>query len=127
MIVLPMLSNWLSRFLIPALTNFQPRKPSPWSPPPFHFFTKLDFDVAIRESFSICAVVDSNHEGSILLANSLIGPPCEPDIEEATAAFLAVQNAKELKLDKIILEGDSLAVTLTSYWKISSLYAQLLQ
>lgn len=69
--------------------------------------------------------MDSNDEGSILFANSLIGPPCEPDIEEATAAFLAVQTARELKLDKIILEGDSLAVTLTSYWKISSLYAQL--
>jgi hypothetical protein len=39
-----------------------------------------------------------------------INPPCSPNLSEATAAQLAITLASSLKLNKVIIEGDSQTV-----------------
>ena len=74
-------------------------------PPPNYF--KVNFDAAIRESFSTQAAVCRNSKGQIIKILSQVRPPCSPIYGEALAAHLAGVWASYLQLDKFILEGYS--------------------
>jgi hypothetical protein len=80
-----------------------------WSKPP-PSFCKVNFDIAIREEFSTQAAVCRDSNGVILKVLSQIRPSCSPVFGEALAAQLASDLASSLKLDKVILEGDSSVV-----------------
>jgi hypothetical protein len=86
-----------------------PSEPEPWCPPPLGHH-KINFDTAIRESFSAQAAVCRNHKGQIIKAISLISPPCSPNYGEALAAQLAASLATSLNLENFTIEGDSLIV-----------------
>jgi hypothetical protein len=90
------------------------KSPSPlvkvfWSPPAVGTY-KINFDTAIRETFSVQAVVCRDSNGLIVKALSQINPPCDPNFGEALAAQLATSVAASLNLSKFSLEGDSAVV-----------------
>jgi hypothetical protein len=94
---------------------------------------KINYDTAIRDSFSAQAVVCQDSTGSIIQCSSLISRPCTAIYGEASAALLAVQLTLSLQLSSFILEGDSLTVTLalqkpehTQYWRIASFISEVL-
>jgi hypothetical protein len=96
-----------------------------WSPPITHFY-KINYDTAIRQSFSAQAAVCRDSTGSIVQCSSIISPPCSALLGEATAALLAARLALSLNMSSVILEGDSLTVTLalnllniTQDWRIA--------
>jgi hypothetical protein len=80
-----------------------------WSKPPSGF-CKVNFDIAIRDEFSTQAAVCRDSNGVILKILSQIRPSCSPAFGEALAAQLASVLAFSLKLDHVILEGDSSVV-----------------
>jgi hypothetical protein len=89
---------------------------------------KINFDTAIRGSFSVQAAVCRNSKRKIIHMASLLSPPCQPNYGEALAAKLAVSMASSHHLDLFILEGDSQVVisalhnqSITQDWRISSL------
>ena len=71
---------------------------------------KINFDAAIRDTFSTQAAVCHSSEGHIIHMASLISPSCSPNMGEALVAQLAISVAHSLNLDQFILEGDSLVV-----------------
>jgi len=73
----------------------------------------VNYDTAIRNSFSAQATVCRDSSGSIIQCSSLISPPCTAVYGEAFVALLAVCLALSLQFSSFILEGDSLTVTLT--------------
>jgi hypothetical protein len=75
-------------------------------------FFKINYDTAIKDSFSAQAAVCRDSSGSIIQCSSLISPPCTAVYREASAALLAVRLAVSLQLSSSILESDSLIVTL---------------
>jgi hypothetical protein len=77
-----------------------------WSPPPPNWI-KINFDTAIRDSFSVQATVCRDSRGRILHLSSHISSPCSPNVGEACAALLACSVANSNSFDKFILEGDS--------------------
>jgi hypothetical protein len=77
-----------------------------WSKPPPNL-SKVNFDAAIQEYFSIQATVCKNSNGLIIKMLSQVRPPCSPVYGEALAAQLVGVLAISLKLDMFILEGDS--------------------
>ena len=77
-----------------------------WSPPPLNW-VKINFDTAIRDSFSTQAVECRDSLGRVLHLSSQIGPPCSPNVGEAHAALLACFVASSISFNKYILEGDS--------------------
>lgn len=66
-----------------------------WVPPPNGSW-KINFDVAIRDSFSIGAAVCRDPTGSILFARTKRLPPSSPLRGEARAALFAAQEAHSL-------------------------------
>jgi hypothetical protein len=80
---------------------------------PLSGFCKVNFDTAIREDFSAQAAVCRDSNGVILKIVSQIKPSCSPAVGEALAAQLASELATSLKLDHVILEGDSSIVMST--------------
>jgi hypothetical protein len=72
-------------------------------PPPPAGTLKINFDTAIRDSFSAQAAVCRNFEGCILKAVALISPPCDPSTGEALAALLAAQPTLSFRLKSFIL------------------------
>jgi len=74
--------------------------------PPTSPWMTINFDTAIRDSFSAQAAVCRNSEGRILHMASQISSSCNPNYGEALAAKLAVSLATSLYLDHFILEGD---------------------
>jgi hypothetical protein len=80
-----------------------------WCSPPLGF-CKVNFDTAIREGFSAQAAVCRDSNGVILKILSQIRPSCSPVVGEALAAQLASVLATSMKLDRVILEGDSSVV-----------------
>ncbi|GLT66711.1 hypothetical protein SLA2020_390640 [Shorea laevis] len=64
----------------------------------------INFDTAIRDSFSVQAAVCRDTSGRILKAISQVSPPCDPNFGEALAAKLAVTLAISLNLSSFILE-----------------------
>lgn len=93
---------------------------------------KINYDTAIRDSFSAQAAIIRNSSGTITYCSSLISPPCTALYGEAFAALLAVQLAISSQTISFILEGDSLTVTLalqhpeiTQDWHIASIISHI--
>jgi len=82
-----------------------------WTPPPSSTF-KINFDTAIRDTFSAQAAVCRDDHGQINKMDTQISPPCHPNMGEALAAKLASQLTLSLHLTCFILEGDSQIVIL---------------
>jgi hypothetical protein len=70
-------------------------------------WVKINFDTAIRDSFSAQAAVCRNSDGKILHLSSLISFPCSVNEGEAFAAQLAISLACSFNFNMFILEGDS--------------------
>jgi hypothetical protein len=103
-----------------------------WSAPIPPFY-KINYDTTIRPSFSAQASVCRDSTGSIIQCTSIISPPCYAILGEATAALLAARLALSLNLSSVILEGDSLTVSLavnhpdiTQDWRIASMVSCIL-
>jgi ribonuclease HI len=83
-----------------------------WCAPPIGF-VKLNWDAAwdgVRNRMGIGIVV-RNHLGEVLNSYySQKGYTSAPDIAEATAALRAARLCHELRLNKVILEGDALQI-----------------
>ncbi|XP_062176085.1 uncharacterized protein LOC133881146 [Alnus glutinosa] len=97
-----------------------------WIPPPPQWF-KINFDTAIRDTFSTQAAVCRNHLGHIIKIHTKTNSPCQPNEGEALAANLAVSLANSLNIQSFILERDSQIVILalqhpdiSQDWRISS-------
>jgi hypothetical protein len=89
---------------------------------------KINYDTAIRNTFSAQAAVCRDSSGTIIQTFIKIGPPCTPLYGEASAALLAAQFCLFLRLSYVTFEGDSLTVnlainnpTITLDWRISSI------
>jgi hypothetical protein len=80
-----------------------------WIPPPPSIF-KINFDIAIRDTFSVQAAIRRNHKGQILQQATQVNQTCHPNMGEALVAKLAVSLASSLSLNHFIIEGDSLIV-----------------
>jgi hypothetical protein len=87
------------------------RNPEVWKKPTFPFY-KINYDIAIRPSFSAQATVIRNSSVVVIKCNSLISSPFTTLFGEARATLLVVQLALSLQISSFILEGDSLTVTL---------------
>jgi ribonuclease HI len=77
-----------------------------WVSPPSNWI-KINFDTAIRDSFSAQAVICRDSQGQVLHMSSQISPPCTPNVGEARAALLACSVAASLSYSHFIIEGDS--------------------
>jgi hypothetical protein len=56
-----------------------------WSLPPLNW-VKINFDTAIKDSFSAQATVCRDSQGRVLHMSSQISSPCSPNVGEARAA-----------------------------------------
>jgi hypothetical protein len=97
-----------------------------WQPPISPDY-KINFDTAIRDTFSAQAAVCHNHQGHIISMLSHINSPCRPNYGEALATSLVVTLASSLNLVNFIIEGDSDVVIMSLQhpqhpldWRISS-------
>lgn len=75
-------------------------------------YYKINYDIAIRNSFSAQSVVCKDLTGKIIQGSTIISHSCMAVYDEATAALLVVRLALSLKLSSFTLEGDSFIVTL---------------
>ncbi|XP_059428504.1 uncharacterized protein LOC132162261 [Corylus avellana] len=82
-----------------------------WTPPSVTWF-KINFVTAIKDSFSVQAVVCRDSNGTIIRILSQISLACLSNYGEALAAQLAVSLASSLHIGKFIIEGDSQVVIL---------------
>ncbi len=57
--------------------------------PPSHIFFKINYDTAIRDTFSAQVAVCRDSRGSIIKCLFLISSPCSPIYGEALTALLA--------------------------------------
>jgi len=96
------------------------------SPSPPNF--KINYDTAIRATFSAKAAVCRDSTGSIIKCTSIISSHYSALYGEATATLLAACLAASLGLSSFILEGDSLNITMalqqpaiTTDWRIASI------
>lgn len=87
----------------------RPTPPTLWRPPPDNVW-KINFDVAVRNSYSFVAAVCRNIEGTILFAWIKSLPPSQPLVGKARATLFAVQEVCFLQFENIIFEGDSKTV-----------------
>jgi hypothetical protein len=71
--------------------------------PPMPNWVKINFDTAIRDSFSAQAAVCRNYDGKILHLSSLISSPCSVNEGEALAAQLVISLACSFNFDRFIL------------------------
>jgi hypothetical protein len=76
-----------------------------WATPPPNWI-KINFDTAIRDSFSAQVVICHDSQGQVLHMSSQISPSCSPNVGEARAAQLACSIADSLSYNHFILEGD---------------------
>ena len=104
-----------------------------WIPPAPNWI-KINFDTAIRDSFSAQAAVCRDSDGKILHLASLISSPCSANEGEALAAQLAISLACSLHFERFILEGDSAVVIQSlnqtssdSDWRISPIIKDSLE
>jgi hypothetical protein len=82
-----------------------------WISPPPQWF-KINFDAAIRDTFSTQAAVCRNHLGHIIKINTKTNSPCQPNEVEALVANLTASLVIFLNIHRLILEGDSQIVIL---------------
>jgi len=73
---------------------------------------KINYDTAIRDTFSAQSAVCCDSNGSVIHCLVQVSPPCTAIYGEVSAALLAAKLALSLKLPSVIFEGDSLMVTL---------------
>jgi hypothetical protein len=106
--------------------------PEKWIRPPLNWY-KLNFDTAIRDSFSCQAAICRDHHGRLVKMATQIQAICTPNKGEALAAKLAVSLALSLHLTRFIIEGDSQVVILTLQqpsivqdWRITDIIHQTL-
>jgi hypothetical protein len=84
---------------------------STWTPPlPGNF--KSNFDVAVKNDFSVAAMVFSDSNGKIIHAATKRLSTTDASIGEAQAALLASQIAYSLGIYSLILEGDAINIIL---------------
>lgn len=88
------------------------RRPTPWEkwlPPPVDWY-KINFNTAIRDSFSVQAAVCRNDEGHIIgmVPQLSSSSSCMPNFGEALSALVvvAVSLATSLNLGRFIIEGE---------------------
>jgi hypothetical protein len=93
-----------------ALTTKLVKTPEVWKCHSPYF--KINYDTAIRDSFSVQVAVCRNSTGSIIKCISFISSHCTAIYGETLAALLATRLATSLGLSSFILEDDSLNVTL---------------
>jgi hypothetical protein len=79
-----------------------------WTPP-IHW-VKINFDMAIWDSFSTQATVCRDEKELIIYATSHIRNSCSLNEGEAMVAQLAISLANSLHMDRFIIEGDSKVV-----------------
>jgi hypothetical protein len=60
---------------------------------------ELNFDVAIRDNFSIIVVVGLDFDGSLIFFGNKCLPLCDQDMGEALAAMLARSSDIDLKIN----------------------------
>jgi hypothetical protein len=79
------------------------------------------------------AAICCDSSGQILTAQSSLGPPCDPNTEEALAALIATRMVVSLRLQSFILEGDSQVVVLavnnsdlTIDWQIAPIISDII-
>ncbi|KAB1201311.1 hypothetical protein CJ030_MR0G004314 [Morella rubra] len=90
--------------------NSLPKPPQvKWLPPSGNFW-KLNYDVAIRPSQTVIAVVCRKAVAEILFVRTKSLPPRTPLVGEAKAALFAAQEAHFLSHEFVVFEGDNLAV-----------------
>ena len=82
-----------------------PKLVPPWKPPPPGWF-KVNFDVAVRQDFSVLAVVVRNGYKVVHVATELKGAMA-PLLAESCAAVFAIKQAQSLGCSQVIFEGDS--------------------
>jgi hypothetical protein len=126
------LSRSIKKVALDHLSAWKGLSSSPsekWLPPAANSY-KINFDTAVRDSFSAQSAVCRDSNGKIIKALSKISPPCDPTYGEALAMSLAVSLAVSLNISKFILEGDSLIVimalqhpSLVLDWKIENIIA----
>jgi hypothetical protein len=73
---------------------------------------KLNFDVAVKDSFSVAAAVVSDEKGDILSAATQNLHGTDALQGEAHAALLAIRLADSMGCRLVVLEGDALLVIL---------------
>jgi hypothetical protein len=73
------------------------RSPEIWQKPCLPYY-KVNYDTAIRSSFSAQAAIVRNFSGSVIGCSSIINPPCSALYGEARAALLAAQLAISLNI-----------------------------
>jgi hypothetical protein len=102
-----------------------PRSTEVWRKPSSSYI-KINYDTAIRDSFSAQAAVIQDSSGTITHCSSLISLPYSVVIGEALSALLTTKLALSLHASFFILEGDSTIVTfamqnplITQDWRIA--------
>jgi len=107
-------------------------KPEKWNRPPLNWY-KINFDTAIRDSFSCQTAICRDHDGKLIKMATQIQSTCSPNKGEALAAQLAVSLASSLHLDRFVIEGDSQVVilalqqpTIVQDWRITDIIQQTL-
>lgn len=78
----------------------------PWAPPPANVI-KVNFDVAIRDSFAVGAAIARNSDGQVLGAMVKRLEAMSPLEGEMEATLLGVQMASSHGFQTVFLEGDS--------------------
>ncbi|XP_062145976.1 uncharacterized protein LOC133853973 [Alnus glutinosa] len=106
--------------------------PEKWIRPPLHWY-KINFDTAIRATFSCQAAICRDNNGKLIKAATRIQAACSSNKGEALAAQLAVSLASSLRLDRFIIEGDSQIVihalqqpNIVQDWRITDIIQQTL-
>jgi hypothetical protein len=89
-----------------AWSNKLDPTPEKWIRPPPDWY-KINFDTAIRDSFSCQAAIIRDHRGQLVKMATQIQSKCSPNKGEALAVQLAVSLASSLGINRFILEGDS--------------------
>jgi hypothetical protein len=118
--------NQISKIHLSAWSTHSPSLKEVWKKPDPDCF-KINYDTAIRSTFSAQSAVCRDSNGFIVKSITQIRPPCVALYGEASAALLAAQLCSYLGLSHVIFEGDSLTVNLainnpliTQDWRISS-------
>jgi hypothetical protein len=87
-----------------AWASQQPQPSAVWLKP-CSLFLKINYDIAIRDSFSAQAAVCRDFTGSIIQCSSLRSPPCTAIYGEVFSALVTVQLALSLHLSSFYLRA----------------------
>jgi hypothetical protein len=85
---IPLISKHINTITMEHFNAWHPSLPiviDKWQPPPSPW-VKINFDTAIRDSFSVQATVCRNFQGKIIQMASSLSPPCHPNYGEALSA-----------------------------------------